>query len=128
MSTIPAYPAGLPTNVLLAGFTESGPNLAVATAMDAGPGKMRRRFTAGVRPLVGKMLLKIDKTIDQKSILENFYYNVLQCALVFQWTTQIGIGAPPTLQTALYRFKKPPAYKALTPTLLEATLELEIMP
>ena len=125
---IPVYPAGLPTNVLLAGYMEVGPTLTLRTTMDAGPPKMRRRFTAGVRPITGRELIQVNKTIDQKSILENFYYNILLCTLVFQWTTPVGQGAPPTPQVALFRFTKPPTYKAITPFLFDTSFDLEIMP
>lgn len=42
------WPASLPQTPLQSGFVEDLPRLTVATEMDAGPSKVRRRFTAGV--------------------------------------------------------------------------------
>jgi hypothetical protein len=145
MST-PSWPTVLPQAVLVAGYGETSPNLMLRTQMDAGPPKMRRRFTAGVRPITGTMVMRADKL----AILDDFFAVTCQGGtLQFAFQTQRSMGdtgsglAFPNgsadtgditdtqmmLQAANYRFVKPPAYKAIDANKhFEVTLELEMMP
>jgi len=63
------WPVTLPQCFLQDSYQETDANLFVQTEMDAGPPKIRRRFTAGVRQISGKMLL----TTAQKIILREFF-------------------------------------------------------
>ena len=63
------WPATLPQKFLQSGFNDAEPDLFIVTQMDAGPPKVRRRFTANSRPMAGEMNL----TVAQKGILKAFY-------------------------------------------------------
>lgn len=116
----PVWPASLPQDVLVEGYDEAMPDLALRTEMDAGPAKVRRRFTAGVRTFkVGSAMTRA-----QVATLDTFFVTTVQGgALSFDWTH------PRTQAAATFRFTRPPR------TAPEAggqrwrvELELEIMP
>ena len=95
------------------------PDMVVRTEMDAGPAKLRRRFTAAVRPLKGR----IEITRAQAATLETFYVTTLAGgALPFDWTS------PRTLETVSMRFVSPPRVGILKGTVWFADLDLEILP
>ena len=71
MSDWPAAP--FPQVPLVEGYDEAAPSTTVRTKMDAGPPKVRRRYTAGVRNF-GIML---DLTLAQVETLDAFYVTTL---------------------------------------------------
>jgi hypothetical protein len=76
------WPVALPDRFLVDGYREALPDTAIRTQMDAGPPKVRRRYTAGFRPTQGR----IECTAAQVATLETFY--VTTCAggsLPFDW-------------------------------------------
>ncbi len=139
---MPTWPTSLPQFVLTRNYKETAPDLVIRTQMDAGPAKVRRRFTAGVRPMEAMLVL----TEDQLIVLDNFYLSDCQGgALSFTWTYQRGrqdtdagtdsdIGTDTdTLRsvraTATMRFVKPPVSEDVGDGKnYEVTLNLEIMP
>ena len=116
----PTWPAGLPELVAVDGYEERPPDTALRTRMDAGPAKVRRRFTAGTRPLS----VQLDIDAAQVETLDSFYMAALQGgALAFDWTH------PRTQAAATLRFLRPPVYRPRTSDAAwRATLELEILP
>ncbi len=108
----PTWPASLPQRVAVDGYGEGPPDTTVRTRMDAGPAKVRRRFTAGVRPLS----LQID--------LDGFFgTTLLGGALAFDWVH------PRTQAAVTLRFVRPPAYRPLaSDAAWQAVLQLEILP
>jgi len=112
---MPEWPATLPQEP--PGETETAPDLAVRTEMDAGPPKMRRRFTAGVRRFSREMIL----TAAQVEILDAFYLDTLKSTLSFDWTH------PRAGANVTYRFTGPPAYTTYEGN-YKVTLPLEILP
>jgi hypothetical protein len=139
---MPTWPASLPQFVLTRNYKESPPDLVIRTKMDAGPAKVRRRFTAGVRPIEAMLVLNGD----QLAVLDDFYLTACQGgALSFTWTyqrewqdtdmtpdTDTLIDTDilqPAWQTATMRFVKPPVYADVGDGQnYECTLNLEIMP
>lgn len=100
------------------GYREMAPDIALRTQMDAGPAKVRRRFTAGVR--------NIDFTIPcsaaEIATLDTFYVTTLQGGVLpFDWTH------PRTGAAASFRFRGRPEYTDLG-AVFSARLELEILP
>jgi len=113
-----AWPQGLPQAPLI-GHLERAPNLVVRTGMEAGPAKVRRRFTAGVRPLT--MTFVLDDT--QRMTLDQFFVVELAGgALSFDFRI------PSTGQTKQIRIVGPPEYGLITPSRWRVRLELEILP
>src|ERR1700735_4998507 len=81
----PTWPTTLPQYLLKRGYQTSMPNVLLRTQMDAGPPKVRRRFSAAITPVKGKEVMSGDQLED----LRNFFLNDLMGgALVFQWTDQ----------------------------------------
>ena len=115
-----AWPGTLPVIPLVEDFSESPPDVLIRTQMDAGPARVRPRYTAGVRPIMGK--IRCTKT--QVATLDTFYVTTLVFgSLPFDWISG-RTGA-----TVSYRFTKPPQYKPEgTKDLWTVTLELEVMP
>ncbi len=116
----PTWPASLPQRVAVDGYGEGPPDTTVRSRMDAGPAKVRRRFTAGVRPLS----LQLDLDGAQVETLDGFFEaTLLGGALAFDWVH------PRTQAAATLRFVRPPAYRPLaSDAAWQAVLQLEILP
>ena len=77
------WPHVLPQQLLVEGYGEQLSNQLIRTEMDAGPAKVRRRFTAAPRPVNGSIIV----TPAQLVFFRNWYYNVLLGgSLRFGWT------------------------------------------
>ena len=101
------------------GLQETAPDLVLRTEMDAGPAKVRRRFTAGVREFRTTVS---PLTAAQVQTLDDFFVNDLTGVLPFDW--QI----PRSGATVEMRFVEPPRYDAIDPTFYRASLSLEVLP
>jgi len=139
---MPTWPTSLPQYLLTRNYSETAPNLVIRTTMDAGPAKVRRRFTAGVRPIDGLLVL----TDDQLGVLDGFFLN--DCAggaIAFSWTMQRRLSdsdspsdsdsspdsdlTPATFPPMTFRFTKPPHYSDVGDGKnYEVTVNLEILP
>lgn len=114
-----AWPGTLPQAPDWSGYQETSPNVAIRTQMDAGPPKLRRRFTAGIRPFSMQFLL----TQAQVATLDTFYQTTLTGGTeAFDWTH------PRTGAAASFRFVSPPQYSALGPNVYRATCQMEVLP
>lgn len=117
MST-PVWPASLPQVLEIQGFSEKLPNVVMRTAMETGPAKRRRRFTAAPTPVKGSLTL----TVAQRATLKTFFDSDLQGgALSFDWTH------PVTGVTATYAFVSPPELRGDS-GFLPVMLDLELLP
>lgn len=115
---MPSWPGILPSAPLL-GHRESAPDVVVRTEMDAGPAKLRRRFTAGVRPMQVPLVLS-DAQVDA---LDDFYVITLAGG-----TLRFDHKHPRTGAVVRWRFIAPPQYDLIAPTKWRATLTLEVLP
>ena len=114
------WPGTLPTSPEGPNYQESPPNTLIRTQMDAGPPKVRQRFTSGVRPLSFTWML----TKAQVATLDTFYVTTLfGGSLSFD-----GLAHPRTLAATTFRFTAPPTYVYLGPDVWRATTPLEILP
>lgn len=115
-----AWPiAPFPQLPLQAGYSESPPDTVIRSPMDAGPAKLRRRTTAGVRRLACALRL----TTAQVATFDSFYVTSLQGgALPFDWVN------PRTGAAESLRFVGPPAYGAPSGDLFPVTFKLEVLP
>lgn len=96
------WPAGLPQTPDTQGQVEKPADLLLRTQMDAGPAKVRRRYTAGVRPFNCTFFM----TKAQVATLETFYVTTLTGgADAFDW------AHPRTGVTESWRFVAPPEYR-----------------
>jgi len=113
------WPVTLPTIPLVAGYSESPPDTLIRTQMDAGPARVRPRYTGGVRPIMAA----ISCTKAQVEVLDVFYVTTLQQgSQPFDWVSgRTGV-------TQSFRFTKPPVYKPEHQERWTVTLELEVMP
>lgn len=114
-----SWPATLPQLPMASGFSESPPDTTVRTKMDAGPAKVRRRFTANVRPIKASFLM----TTAQIADLDTFYV-----------TTTVGGSAsftwidPRTSSSKSFRFMAPPEYNLTSGDYWSVSLQLEQLP
>ncbi|MBK8909231.1 MAG: hypothetical protein IPM60_15525 [Rhodospirillales bacterium] len=116
----PVWPYSLPQRPLAQGFNEQARETAIRTQMEAGPPKVRRRFTAGIRT----MGMQLRLTADQVATLDAFYdTTVAGGTLPFDWVH------PRTGVAATYRFVEPPFYQPVARgRVWTGTLKLEVMP
>lgn len=113
------WPGDLPARPLIAGFEETFPDIALRTQMDAGAAKVRRRYTAAVRPLTVTYIL----TDAQVTSLDGFYLSTAAAgALPFDWTH------PRTLDVVSVRFTQPPRITARGAGLWDVSIGLEVLP
>ena len=117
---VPDWHTDLPQELFLSGYSQTYPNVTIKSEMDVGPAKVRRRFTAGVEPVSGTMIL----TAAQLATLDTFYNTtLLGGSLRFAWTV------PPAHSVACeMRFTEPPTWTAIEPGKYEVSLALEILP
>ena len=110
------WPTTLPQLPLRAGILETTPKLVIRTTMDAGPEKMRRRFTAGSRNI--KHVMEMTKA--QVAIFDAFY--LTNCAIGFDFVdTRTGVSKE-------FRFLSPPVYAFSKSLKWNVSLSLEQMP
>jgi len=92
---IAVWPADLPQEVLFDGYKERPAKVLLRTPMDAGPAKVRRRTTAGIR----NIQFVVEMTRAQAVIFETWYRDILKDgSLAFEWVH------PRTQASCIYRF------------------------
>lgn len=112
------FPSALAAKIQREGYKESPPDTAMRSSMDTGPDKVRRRSSAGVRPMTFTMFLS-DSELDT---LDNFYVNtVKECSLSFDF---ISLRSGATLSV---RFTSAPEY-SLDGTFWRVSTNLEVLP
>lgn len=111
------WPATLPNPEI--DMEETAPNLVVRTDMDAGPPKVRRRHTSGVRPWRKRVVL----TLAQVETFDEFFVDTLSGgASRFDFTnSRTGVSCE-------FRFVEPPVYRRLGPDAYEVAMSWEQMP
>lgn len=113
-----AWPATLPALSELDGYQETPPDLALRSAVDAGPAKTRPRYSTGPTRLSGRLLL----SAAQAEALRSFFVTAtLGGVLAFE------APQPRTEVVARFRFLRPPelAHLGEGGGLWRASLELE---
>jgi len=115
---MPVWPSELPAAPLI-GHRETAPDTALRTSMDAGPAKVRRRFTAGVREI--EVALVLDDT--RITLLDTFFTDTLAGG-----TLRFTHRLPRTGVAMTFRFVSPPVYELIAPSRWRATLKLEVLP
>jgi hypothetical protein len=110
-----AWPAELPDGFLEEGLSLEPQDNVIRTAMDAGPKKARRRYTARTVQFTGKQLF--DR--NEFALFETFYHTVLADGVL-----RFNFTDPVTGEAAEFRFVK--KYTATANEgYLEVTLPLE---
>lgn len=112
----PTWPTTLPNPSW--GLQAGGEDNAVRTGMDAGPRKVRRRYTKPVEDVRGSLEL----TDAQATILRDFVVVTLKDVLPFDWTNFISN------QTATYRFVGRPRFTRVGYDNVRADFQLELLP
>lgn len=113
------WPATLPQEPIPDSLTETPPNLLARTEMDAGPAKVRRRYTAGVTDYAMEYVF----TPEEMLIWEGFY-------------NAIGFGVTPFdfpdprkyWETITVRLVEPPSYKHLGAGYYSVSMKMEKLP
>ncbi|MCA9344988.1 hypothetical protein KC946_04085, partial [Candidatus Saccharibacteria bacterium] len=109
------FPSSLPGS-LIKNDSETPPDRVIRTAMDAGAGKVRRRFTDGIR----KRSFTFFLNKAQVAILDSFFLS--NDAIAFDFTD------PRTESLVSARFTAAPVYTRLSQEYFEASVEMEILP
>lgn len=112
------WPSNIPDDYERRGFQETLPNNVVKTAMDAGPPKRRRTFTAGVSYIKGTIIMT-DSEFDD---LETFYYDTLK------ETGEFDFIHPRTEATVVAVFNEPPGLSYFGTGEWRVSVSLEIQP
>jgi hypothetical protein len=118
--SVPAWHVDLPQTLLVDGYGQSLADTTIKSPMDAGPAKVRRRFTAGVEPVSGTMIM--DAT--ELAALDTFYNTtLLGGSLRFSWTKP-----PAHTVSCEMRFTEPPTWTAVEPGTYEVSMSFEVLP
>lgn len=116
-----AWPGTLPQLVGWSGYQRRIQDTRIRTNMDAGPPKVRSRFTARVDQ---QDLPVVHFTKAQWVLLDTFYTTTLA-----QGTLPFDMTDPLTNTTKSFRFVKPPVFgQMLGPDTIPVTLPLEVLP
>lgn len=114
-----SWPITLPPITTPDGYSETTPDVLLRTNMDAGPAKVRRRFTAGVRPITISHVL----TAAEVDILDTFVVTTIEGgALTFT------MDDPRTQVTKTFRLIEQPTYTGVGGDNYQVSLKLEILP
>jgi hypothetical protein len=97
------WPLTLPQPFLVAGYSETFPNVMERTQMDAGPARVRRTMSGNVRPYTGQQIMNDT----QVGILDDFFMNTLSGG-----TIRFIFPTPRTGTTGEFRFTAPPKVTA----------------
>ncbi|MDR0455949.1 MAG: hypothetical protein LBH20_04595 [Treponema sp.] len=111
------WPDELPPTLLLNGLSAQPQNDVIRTAMDSGPKKARRRYTAYSTGFSGKIIL----SAAQLAIFRRFYHTALADGVL-----RFNFTDPFTLEAAEFRFTAAYSAAALD-GLFEITMPLERM-
>lgn len=112
------WPSSIAQVVVPGTYQETPPNNLLRTQMDAGPPKVRRRYTAGVRPI--SFSIPVTKT--DTETLDVFYVTTLKDGeQPFDWTH------PRTGVATTFKFRREPTYTDFG-AIFYARLDLEILP
>jgi hypothetical protein len=115
-----AWSTSLPQKLLIEGYGESVADVSIKSQMDVGPAKVRRRTSAAIRPVAGKMLMNST----QLSAFKTFYNtDLLGGSLRFSWVDPIF-----STSTCEMRFTDPPSWSAIDFNTFEVNMNLEILP
>ena len=116
---VPSWPGTLPEELFVSGYGQAFPDITIKSNVDAGPAKVRRRFTAGVSPVTGTMIM----TAAQLVILDTFFNTtLLGGSLRFSWTK------PPAHSVACeMRFTEVPSWTKVEGD-YEVSLSFEVLP
>jgi len=87
--SIPVWPASLPQRLLIKSYSESPADVLLRTSMDFGPAKVRRRGTAGPRPVSGSIIVTAAELATFKTF---FNTTLLGGSLRFRWRDPIISG------------------------------------
>jgi len=118
--SIPSWPVSLPQTLFIEGYKQSLPDVTMKSDMDAGPAKVRRRFTAGVTPVSGTQKY----TAAQLSTFQSFFEDtLLGGSLRFSWTKP-----PAHTEACEMRFTAAPTFTALGDGIYQVELALEVLP
>jgi len=115
------WPSTLPQKLHQDGFSIKPPTGAIRTSMATGKAFQRKRFTAAVQPVSGRMYL----TPQQYETLIDFWENTLAMgSLEFDWVHPI------TGDAATFRFpaNKPPTISVVDGEVYGVNMQLEIIP
>lgn len=100
---MPTFPSNLAAKIQRQGYKEAPPDLSMRSGMDTGPDKVRRRQTAGARPISFPMFLN-DLEMDD---LDTFYTTTTESGSI-----SFDFISPRTGVTYSARFTGPPQYAA----------------
>lgn len=113
------WPNTLPAYMQEGGYQEKFQDQKLESQMEAGPAKLRRRFTKTIRFIGAQMLM----TQAQVTDFETFYYTTLKGGtLPFDWVH------PRTRSSTTFRFRNPsPSYSVTGGVNVLVTFTLEVV-
>ena len=116
---MPTWPSSLPQDLLVSEFNDTVKDPIIRTSVDAGPDKIRRRFTAVPEYIQGKIILSASQYNTFISFWEN---DIKHGSLAFTWKHPI------TGESVDMRFRNPWSVTSKTSMYFVLSLDLEILP
>lgn len=114
---MPSWPSTLPQAPDISGYTEQPQSQVIRTAMDAGPAKTRRRFTAASRNISVRYVLSAAQQAIFKAWWES---DIAAGALPFDW--------PHDGQTVSARIVGEYQLSPLSDQIWQLSLQIEVLP
>lgn len=113
------WPATLPQRPLAEGYQETEPDVLLRSPMDAGPPKVRLRFTAGVQPVMTTW----EMTGAEVETFRTFYRTTIKYGAIQFEHINFRTGA-----TVTYAIPAPPVERNVGGDVWQVQIPLEIWP
>lgn len=121
----PDWPATLPALPIVEGYVESPANCVLRTAMDAGPAKVRRRFTSGPIPISASLIM----TSTQLNAVSPNGFNAFYVSDCSNGSAEFTWHNPRTNSDVTMRFVGVPKYEPVGSSAnWRVSFEVEILP
>lgn len=114
------WPAELPQKFLAEGYSRAAANNLLRSSADIGPGKTRRRSSAGPQPLSGNLSMKSAQLETFKAFFKN---DLKDGALRFNWIDPDDGVTPVEM-----RFTREPSWVKSSVSRWVVSMQLEILP
>lgn len=112
------WPGTIPNEFEREGYQEGFANNVIKSNVDSGPPKRRRRTSANIKTLQGR----IQMTTAETELLETFFYDTVGEANEFDFTH------PRKETTISVVFSEPPTLVQIGPDLWSVSIKLEVQP
>jgi len=121
----PAWPSSLPQKFNADGFQMGMGDGRLRSETDTGPGKMRQRFSAVMKPMSGQMMMDDDQLVAFRDFLDD---DLEGGTLAFTFPRQLTDSSSPSTDLLVTLADDMPSWTSAAPGWWSVSLTLNVMP